>query len=702
MRQLTSTATGAGLLGAALAFLLGAFFLLVPLGRLLINLSYDSAFLFRRDVVVRDAVLIYMDEESHLRLNQEKWQRWDRGLHARLLDRLTQAGARVVAFDILFSSTTNNPAADAEFVRAVKRHGSVSAAAMVVPDIYEGQVISWKLETPFPELKAAAAWGVVEVASTDAFVRRHYYRKDLNAPSLAWRTAQLASAKQLPPPFAERWINYYGPPGMLPHYSYWEALNGPGSAVFSNKVVFVGSLYHIGMTGGKGTDDFRTPYSRWTGTKAPGVEINATACLNVLRGDWLRRTSVSAELGLLALCGAVFGGLLSRLNATQAVGAGLLGAIVVGVLANVLVWRIALWFPWLIVSCVQVPCAAAWAVLIHARRLAREKGRLEQELALSRADEIYAQLGAASPSTPPSPRPSPGVAMPRADATAPTIIGATTELFGIPDHTLVRRIGSGAYGDVWLARAIIGTYHAAKIVHRRNFASAGPFEREFNGLKKFTPISMGHPGLVKVLHVGRNEKAEYLYCVMELADDEVSGQSIDPETYSPKTLAKELKKSNGLPPAECVRICLQLADALAYLHDQGLIHRDIKASNVIFAQGLPKLADIGLVTKAATKSGDVSYLGTEGYIPPEGPGTPLADIYSFGKLMYEVATGLEVSRFPEPATGLARAEPDPLLIALNQIMLTACAPAPHKRYQSAHQLRTALAAIEPDAKRRPG
>ena len=57
----------------------------------------------------------------------------------------------------------------------------------------------------------------------------------------------------------------------------------------------------------------------------------------------------------------------------------------------------------------------------------------------------------------------------------------------------------------------------------------------------------------------------------------------------------------------------------------GLIHRDIKPSNIIFVNGIPKLADIGLV---AEQSEAKSFVGTEGFIPPEGPGTPRADIYS--------------------------------------------------------------------------
>jgi len=72
------------------------------------------------------------------------------------------------------------------------------------------------------------------------------------------------------------------------------------------------------------------------------------------------------------------------------------------------------------------------------------------------------------------------------------------------------------------------------------------------------------------------------------------------------------------------------------MHSAGLVHRDIKPSNIIFVNGKPKLADIGLVVSL----GDArSFVGTEGYVPPEGPGTIHADIYSLGKVLYEISTG---------------------------------------------------------------
>src|SRR5690242_12688699 len=66
----------------------------------------------------------------------------------------------------------------------------------------------------------------------------------------------------------------------------------------------------------------------------------------------------------------------------------------------------------------------------------------------------------------------------------------------IPDHTLLHRIGRGAYGDVWLARNALGTLRAVKMVYRARFEEDRPYEREFHGILSYEPISRTHEGLV--------------------------------------------------------------------------------------------------------------------------------------------------------------------------------------------------------------
>jgi WD40 repeat protein len=257
----------------------------------------------------------------------------------------------------------------------------------------------------------------------------------------------------------------------------------------------------------------------------------------------------------------------------------------------------------------------------------------------------------------------------------------------IPDHQLLRRIGKGGYGEIWLARTVMGTFRAVKIVFQSNFDDIKPYTREFKGIEKFEPLSRSHPGLVNVLQIGLNNDAGCFYYVMELADDEVEGRYFEPDSYSAKTLSKELAARGRLPAGESLQICIGLASALSHLHEAGLVHRDIKPSNIIFVNGRPKLADIGLVIPLADAR---TFVGTEGYIPPEGPGTIQADIYSLGKVLYEISTGQNRDSFPELPSELSGFADRETIVEINEIVVKACANSPQARYRSAGELQADL------------
>jgi serine/threonine protein kinase len=118
-----------------------------------------------------------------------------------------------------------------------------------------------------------------------------------------------------------------------------------------------------------------------------------------------------------------------------------------------------------------------------------------------------------------------------------------------------------------------------------------------------------------------------------------------------------------------------------------LVHRDIKPSNIIFVHGQPKFADIGLVTDISEKA---TCVGTEGYIPPEGPGSATADLYSLGKVIYQIAMGKGPEEFPELATNIRELPEASALMGLNQIILKACDRTASKRFQSGEQMFEAL------------
>lgn len=298
----------------------------------------------------------------------------------------------------------------------------------------------------------------------------------------------------------------------------------------------------------------------------------------------------------------------------------------------------------------------------------------------SLADRIRARLEPADPATPSS---SPRV--------PPEVAGLQFE----------RPIAVGAYGEVWLARSVTGQWRAVKIIDRARFSSPRPFEREFRGIVQYEPISRSHAGLIQVLHVGRDDARGSFFYVMELADDasatvgagggaESAGAPLevrplrppvlDPTSYRPRTLAWVLREQRRLPVNEVAVLGTQLATALGHIHRHGLVHRDVKPSNVIFVHGQPKLADVGLVS--ATDEAR-SFVGTEGFIPPEGPGSTKADLFALGRLLYEAATGRDRCDFPALPADLEAWSDRESLLELNEVLARLCAPDPARRYGNA-------------------
>ena len=182
-----------------------------------------------------------------------------------------------------------------------------------------------------------------------------------------------------------------------------------------------------------------------------------------------------------------------------------------------------------------------------------------------KSDSIKAKLGLSGPALNRIPGPAPA----------------------IPDHEMVRCIGQGSYGEVWLARNAVGTWRAVKVVYRQNFKDARPYEREFAGIQSYEPISRSNDGLIDVLQIGRNDAEGYFYYVMELADaaepppgDSAGGATeqthasdpnlshsggVDPDRYVPKTLSRVIQQRGRLTYEECLTLGLTLNLALGHL-----------------------------------------------------------------------------------------------------------------------------------------
>ncbi len=246
----------------------------------------------------------------------------------------------------------------------------------------------------------------------------------------------------------------------------------------------------------------------------------------------------------------------------------------------------------------------------------------------------------------------------------------------IPDHEILRKIGTGSYGEVWLARSVTGAYRAVKVVWREDFEDEQVFIREFDGILSYEPIARGIPGLVHILHIGQHGgDFPYYFYVMELADDAYTGNHTDPEAYVPRTLTSDMQQygNRAMPLDYVLEVGCQLSRALAGLHAQELTHRDIKPTNIIFINGRVKLADAGLVAQSNQRS----FVGTEGYIPPEGPGTPRADVYALSKVLYEMSTGMDRLNFPALPAELPEGTHHRRWIEFNKIICAAADPQIH-------------------------
>lgn len=677
-----------GAAGAATAMLLGLFLWATPLGQKIGFWSYDLAYAFRSVESPKEVMIVYQDDASVAPLGQTYGVPWDRAIHARLIDRLREAGARAVVLDYLFD-LRGPPESDRKLIDALRRSTNVFLAASA-EEIQSRGVQGTQPELPFEELRQAARWGFVErAANRHEIVRRHYRPPaDLGIRSLAEMVAADLANTKSSAATSTRWFNFYGPAKTLPWISYHQALNRNDAPdeLFQNKVVFVGDMPGVALQAGGGTnasphrDTFFTPYSGGRAGKAAGVELLATAYLNVARGEWIERISTGMELIAVVFCGAALGFPLAMMRPRNALAAAAVASVCFAVLFPMVMWKTLTWWGWSLVVVVQLPAAVLISLMVRNERLKRQNRSLAETIVTQQTEFISRATVLQSSGTS-------VVVAPQAGA-KPTI----------PDHELYRVVGKGAYGEVWLGKDLTGSLRAIKVVKSSAFNTSRPFEREFEGLKRFAPISREHPGLIQVLHVGKMGEGCFYY-IMEAADDHTTGPVLSPDRYEPDSIARRISVGKPLSVAEVCDVGAQICAALEFLHSRGLIHRDIKPANLLFVGGRVKLADIGLVTGADTEDQHASLVGTPAYMAPEGPGAPQSDLYSLGMVLYEMAVGKRPESFPELPTRMNAGADDTALFALNQVILKACDAQPSRRHSNARELREALEQVLRDVHR---
>jgi adenylate cyclase len=350
------------------------------MGGSLTYLSYDLPFLAYPDKTADEVRIVYLDELDGASL--------DRSNQAALLDKLGEAGARAVVYDLIFDRPSEDPAVDEAFAAAMLRFRGVDEnwdpiegsprrhvfLACARESYEQAGALVERLIPPNDQLIGAADdFGLVALVSGKNYTVRELVTGTPDEPSLTWKAAaalggELDEEDRLQP---KRWLNYAGPPRRPGKTNQAPAIVSIGAAevmggvpsLLRDKIVVVGAK--PGIVGNElGLDLFYTPFHRLdAGGNLPpmsGVEIQANGLINLLRQNWLVRSSHRFDTVLVVVSGILVGFWFAWLRPLRAMIAGVLcvGLLIAAGIAVMIQGNA--WFPWSVVAFLQVPVALGW------------------------------------------------------------------------------------------------------------------------------------------------------------------------------------------------------------------------------------------------------------------------------------------------------------------------------------------------------
>lgn len=365
---------------AVLGVVWGIMLLQLNLGRGLRSAAYDLPFLAPADghKPPGDIVMIHLDEASHEELAQPLAQPWDRKLHARMIDELTESGAKIIVFDILFHD--EDPESDAVLAAAMKKHGKVILAAELIrKNETEGAEMS-RLLLANPTLRrAAAGWGLAYLPiDPDGVVRRiqHAIPTPFGLkPSLSEMVRSKVQGGELQSDSRPEFINHYGVAGTFPAYSYSGVLakRGIPDGAFRDKIVIIGAKQNAGLSDA-GKDMFATPYfpvaiedaeGKKSRQLTPGMEIHATLMGNLLEGRRIREMDPRFEIYPIVGCALLFAAITCLLTPLRGISLVLLFAGSIAAGGIYLQLRESYHFVWTIPVMGQMPLIVGLSLAAH-------------------------------------------------------------------------------------------------------------------------------------------------------------------------------------------------------------------------------------------------------------------------------------------------------------------------------------------------
>lgn len=342
----------------------------------------------------KDVCVVAIDDESYRVFEADRKQTWPRGLHAELIRTLARAGAKAIAFDVLFEDA-GDPEQDESLRAAMAETGIVvigSNLVLVEDALYnESRIVEpWE-----PFAKAAAAVARVNLpADRDGVIRSAWLAPD-GTPGLALAAYEVATGDRSIRDGGARFIDYYGPARIgIRTVSVYQALD-PGQYLpadfFKGKVVFVG-LSNPAASGPAPKDAFRTPFTGGRGETTYGVEIHATIAANLLEGRRFDLVPPGIEATLLLALPVVallaFAWLDPRLGASALlVMAAASWATAYGGFVSLRVW-----LPAVIPSAIQLPLAYTVSLIWYYLTTVRERERVKRAFSFYLSPEAVRQV----------------------------------------------------------------------------------------------------------------------------------------------------------------------------------------------------------------------------------------------------------------------------------------------------------------------